>query len=220
MEILSKPPLLTQIETVLGVLLYLMGVMGSYYRFKFHERRGKVDAIFMICTTWGFSALSVSLAWVIKHTFIPTLHFEFYRFLFYAGAFMSSLVFFSKSLNSIIIEARAANHLLTGTMILMAFDALVFYFNLPFEAAVCSCIGILIFFIANLFQRKNIAFIGLGMLLFILPIFPIVKKMDLNFDQMNQKRELAIKELFEIENNICDVNKSDVFQTEMEQNIP
>lgn len=214
MEILSKPTLLIQIETVLGALLYLIGVLGSYYRFKLYKRRGKIDALFMICTTWGFSALTVSLAWIIKHTFVPTLHFEFYRLLFYVGALMSSLVFLTKDLKSIIIQAKTATHLLMGSMILIAFDALVFYFNLPFEAAVCSCIGILIFFIANLFQKKNIAFIGLGMLLFILPIFPIVKKLDLNFDQMNQKRELAIKELIEKENNICDNDNSDFFKME------
>lgn len=214
MEILPDPPLLTQIETVLGTLLYLIGVLGSYYRFKLCKRRGKVDALFMICTTWGFSALTVSLAWIIKHTFVPTLHLEFYRLFFYAGAFMSSLVFLTKELKSIIIQAKAATHLLMGSMVLIAFDALVFYFNLPFEAAVCSCIGILIFFIANLFQKKNIAFIGLGMLLFILPIFPIVKKLDLNFDQMNQKRELAIKKLIEKENNICDSENSDFFKVE------
>ena len=52
------------------------------------------------------------------------------------------------------------------------------------------------------------------MLLFILPIFPIVKKLDLNFDQMNQKRELAIKELIEKENNICDNDNSDFFKME------
>ncbi|MCB1073272.1 MAG: hypothetical protein KDK96_09270 [Chlamydiia bacterium] len=217
MEILSKPTLLIQIETVLGALLYLIGVLGSYYRFKLYKRRGKIDALFMICTTWGFSALTVSLAWIIKHTFVPTLHFDLYRLLFYAGAFASSLVFLTKDLKSIIFQTKVAAHLQMGSMVLVAFYALIFYFELPFEAAVCSCIGILIFFIANLIQKKNIVSLGLGMLLFILPIFPRVKKLDLNFDQMNQKREIAIKELIEKENNICDNNNSEVFKIKSEK---
>lgn len=216
MEILSYPTFFIRMETVLGTLFYLVGVLGSYYRFNRYKRRGSIDTLFMICITWGFSALTVSIAWIIKHTFIPTLHFEIYRLLFYAGAVMSSLVFLTKKLSSIKIQVKIAIHLLMGAFVLMIFEGLIFYFDLPFEAALFSSFGILVFFFANLFQKKNIAFIGLGMLLFILPIFPIVKKLDLTFDQMNQKREIAIKKLIDEKTHVCD-NNSVIFKMETEE---
>ena len=204
MEFLSNPTPLIKLETIFGAFFYLIGVLGSYYRFKLHKRREKIDALCMICMTWGAAAITVSIGWVIKHTAVPSLHFELYRFLWYAGAFVTSMVFLTKDFKSAFIRTRLGANLLLASMILVFFDALVFYFELPLEAAVCSCIGVVIFFIANLFQKKNIAYLGLGMLLFILPIFPIVKKQELTFDQMNQKRELAIKELLEKENTICE----------------
>ena len=117
--------------------------------------------------TWGFSALTVSITHISKYIFIPTLHLEFYRYLFYSGALFSSLVFLAKDFKSSAFLTKIGAHFLMASFILIAFESLIFYFDLPLEAAICSCLGVLILFINNLFPKKNVALLGLGLLLFV-----------------------------------------------------
>ena len=201
MMISIKTDLLMQIENILGALIYLVGVAGSYFRFGKYERRGKLDALFMVCITWGYCAIMVGLMSIAKHTLVPSLHLEMIRVLYYGGAIASSLVFFDRDFASAATKSKIAASLLMGTMAFVFWEALVFYLDLPAGAAVLSCVGLLVIYIFNLWQKKNMVGILTGAAMLLLPILPKLNQNDLNIDKMNMKREIAIRGLFEENSN-------------------
>lgn len=191
-----KPDLLIQTETILGALLYLIGVGGSYLRYGKHERRGKVDAIYMICITWGFCAIMVALMSIAKYAFVPTLHMAVVRVLYYSGAFFSSLVFFAKDFLTASKQCKISANLLVGSMAFLVGEGLGFYLGLSYQAAIFASVGIMLMYFATfLRERRSTTLFGLAMLA--LPIFPklIEGKFDLN--KMKVKREIAIQRLLE-----------------------
>ena len=192
-----KTDLLMQIENILGALIYLVGVAGSYLRFGKYERRGKLDALFMICITWGYCAIMVGLMNIVKYTIIPSLHLEMIRVLYYGGAAVSSFVFFERNFSRAATKSKIAAGLLMGTMAFVFWEGLVFYLDLPYGAAVLSCVGLLVIFIFNLWQKKNMAGILTGAAMLLLPILPKLNQNDLNIDKMNSKREVAVRNLIE-----------------------
>lgn len=193
-----KTDLLMQIENILGALIYLVGVAGSYFRFGKYERRGKLDALFMICITWGYCSIMVGLMNIAKYTLVPSLHLEMIRVLYYGGAIASSFVFFDKDFSSAATKSKIAAGLLMGTMAFVFWEGLVFYLDLPYGAAVLSCVGLLVIFIFNLGQKKSMAGILTGAAMLLLPILPKLNQNDLNIDKMNMKREIAIRNLIEV----------------------
>lgn len=192
-----KTDLLMQVENILGALIYLVGVAGSYFRFGKYERRGKLDALFMVCITWGYCSIMVGLINIAKYTLVPSLHLEVIRALYYGGAIASSLVFFDKDFASAATKSKIAASLLMGTMAFVFGEALVFYLDLPYGAAILSCVGLLVIYIFNLWQRKNMAGILTGVAMLLLPILPKLNQNDLNIDKMNEKREIAIRHIID-----------------------
>lgn len=192
-----KTDLLMQVENILGALIYLVGVAGSYFRFGKYERRGKLDALFMVCITWGYCSIMVGLMNIAKNTLVPSLHLEVIRALYYGGALASSLVFFDKDFSSAATKNKIAAGLLMGTMAFIFWEGLVFYLDLPYGAAILSCIGLLVLFIFNLGQKKNMAGILTGAAMLLLPILPKLNQNDLNIDKMNAKREVAIRNMID-----------------------
>ena len=192
-----KTDLLMQVENILGALIYLVGVTGSYFRFGKYERRGKLDALFMVCITWGYCSIMVGLINIAKYTLVPSLHLEVIRALYYGGAIASSLVFFEKDFSSAATKSKIAAGLLMSTMAFVFWEGLVFYLDLPYGAAVLSCVGLLVIFIFNLEQKKNMAGILTGAAMLLLPILPKLNQNDLNIDKMNAKREIAIRNIID-----------------------
>lgn len=192
-----KTDFLMQIENICGALIYLVGIAGSYFRFGSYERRGKLDALFMICITWGYCAIMVSLINIAKYTFIPSLHVEVIRILYYGGAIVSSLLFFDKDFASAATKNKIAACLLMGAMAAIFGEALVFYLDLPYGAAILSCVGLLVIYVSSLVQRKNMVGILTGLVMILLPILPKLTKSDLDLDKMSMKREIAVKNLIE-----------------------
>jgi hypothetical protein len=192
-----KTDLLMQVENILGALIYLVGVAGSYFRFGKYERRGKLDALFMVCVTWGYCSIMVGLINIAKYTLIPSLHLEVIRALYYGGAIVSSLVFFDKDFVSAATKSKIAASLLMGTMAFVFGEGLVFYLDLPYGMAILSCVGLLVIYVFNLWQRKNMAGILTGAAMLLLPILPKLNQNDLNIDKLNTKREIAIRNIIE-----------------------
>ncbi len=192
-----KADLLMQIENILGALIYLVGVAGSYFRFGKYERRGKLDALFMICITWGYCSIMVGLMNIAKYTLVPSLHLEMIRVLYYGGAMASSFVFFDTNFSSAATKSKIAASLLMGTMAFVFWEALVFYLDLPAGMAILSCVGLLVIYIFNLWQKKNMVGILTGVAMLLLPILPKLNQNDLNIDKMHMKREIAIRNLTE-----------------------
>lgn len=197
-----KTDLLMQIENILGALIYLVGVAGSYFRFGKYERKGKLDALFMVCITWGYCAIMVGLMNIAKHTLVPSLHLEMIRVLYYGGAAVSSFVFFERDFSRAATKSKIAASLLMGTMAFVFWEALVFYLDLPFGMAVLSCVGLLVIYIFNLWQRKNMAGILTGIAMLLLPILPKLTDGGLNLDKMRIKRDLAISDLVDDKYNL------------------
>lgn len=171
-----KTDLLMQIENILGALIYLVGVAGSYFRFGKYERRGKLDALFMICITWGYCSIMVGLINIAKYTLVPSLHIEVIRALYYGGAIASSFVFFDKDFASAATKSKIAASLLMGTMAFVFGESLVFYLDLSYGMAILSCVGLLVIYIFNLWQRKNMAGILTGLAMLLLPILKWLAK--------------------------------------------
>lgn len=195
MELIVKPDLLVQFETIFGALLYLFGVAGSYYRFEKHERRGKIDSLLMVCFTFGYCAIMVSLLRIAKYTLIPTIHLEIVRVLYYSGAFVSSLVFFAKEFRLTKKFAKIATFLILGPMVFIAGEGLVFYLEIPYQSAIFSCVGILVFYFASFIRRNSLAASLAGLAMIALPIHPKLKEQKLDLQQMNAKREAFISHL-------------------------
>ena len=194
------PSILTQFEAVFGTLLYLAGTFGSSYRFKHHPRRGSVDAWLMVCMTWGFCAVTVSILSILKFNIIPTLHLEVLRGLYYAGAFATSLVFFTKNFKTSAKQSKVATAFLVGTMAFIVGEVMVFYLGLSYQAAIFACVGMMIFYCANIPREKNITFvlIGLGMVIF--PVYSALKDTGFDIQAMHAKREEGIHQLLDQKN--------------------
>jgi hypothetical protein len=197
-----KTDLLMQVENILGALIYLVGVAGSYFRFGKYERRGKLDALFMICITWGYCSIMVGLMNIVKYTLVPSLHLEMIRVLYYGGAAVSSFVFFEKDFYRAATKSKIYASLLMGTMAFVFWEALVFYLDLPFGMAVLSCVGLLVIYIFNLGQRKNLAGILTGLAMLLMPILPKLTDGGLDLDKMSMKRDLAINRLIDDKSNL------------------
>ncbi len=202
-----KTDLLLQIENILGALIYLVGVTGSYFRFGKYERRGQLDALFMVCITWGYCAIMVGLMNIAKNTLVPSLHLEMIRVLYYGGAIASSFVFFDRDFASAATKSKIAASLLMGTMAFVFWEALVFYLDLPSGAAILSCVGLIVIYIFNLWQKKNMVGILTGAAMLLLPILPKLNQNDLNIEKMNMKREIAISNLSGINSEVKDKEK-------------
>lgn len=192
-----KTDFLMQIENVLGALVYFIGVAGSYFRFGRYERRGKLDALFMICITWGYCTLMIGVINIVKYILVPSLHVEVIRLLYFGAAFASSLIFFDKDFKSAATKNKIAAALLMGGMAFVFGEALVFYLDLPYGMAVLSCVGLLWVYIFSLFEKKNMTGILTGLIMLMVPILPTLAKKDLNIDKMRMKREVAVKKLIE-----------------------
>ena len=132
---------------------------------------------------------------IAEYTFIPSLHVEVIRILYYGGAFVSSLVFFDKDFASAATKNKIAACLLMGAMAAIFGEALVFYLDLPYGAAILSCVGLLVIYVSSLGQRKNIVGMLTGVVMILLPILPKFTEGGLDLDKMSMKREIAVRNL-------------------------
>lgn len=195
--IFEKPDLFTYIESILGAVVYIVGLAGSYYRFGKYERKGKLDAAFLVCIQCGGALLTVSLINVLKYSFVPTMHANFVRALYYSGTLIASTVFFTKNFESGKRSCLLATYLTWGAMAFAFAEALVFYLDLPYGAAIFSCVGLLMFCYFKIPQQPQIVGMLSGLVIMLLPVLPKLSGDELNFDKLNMKREIAIKSLLE-----------------------
>lgn len=184
------------VENLLGTLLYLLGTIGSFLRYGQAERRGKLDAIFLISMTWGFCALMISTFNILKYNFIPTIHLEVIRAIYYLGAAITSLVFFAKNYEDAALKNRIAAVVLMGATAFVLAEGLVFYFGQTYPAALFSCSGaLLVFFWYSIGGQRNLGGIILGLGMFFLPLCPILMEQGLDVEKLKEKREVAINHL-------------------------
>jgi hypothetical protein len=191
MLILKSNPLIL-IENLVGVCLYLFGTIGSYLRFGKFERRGRLDAIFLICMTWGFCSLMVSILDILKYNVIPTLHLEIMRAAYYLGAGITSLVFLAKNVGDAALKNRIGAIILMGAVEFIFAEALVFYFDLPYSAVLFSFSGLLLIYCLMLFDKLHIWGIVVGIGILVLPILPFLMEQEFNLEKLKAKREVAI----------------------------
>jgi hypothetical protein len=195
--IVAKPDLFTYIEGILGAVVYLIGLAGSYYRFGKYERKGKLDAAFLVCIQCGGALLTVSLINVLKYSFVPTLHANIVRALYYSGTLVASTVFFTKNFESGKRSCLLATYFTWGAMAFAFAEALVFYLDLPYGAAIFSCVGLLMFVYFKIPQQPQIVGMLSGIVIMLLPILPKLSGDGLNLDKLNAKREIAVRSLLE-----------------------
>jgi hypothetical protein len=139
----------------------------------------------------------VSFFNIVKYIFVPSLHIEVIRVLYYGGALVSSLIFFDKNFASGAIKTKLATILVLSTMAFVFGETLIFYLELSYGRAFLSCIGLLLIYFLSLQQRKNVVEILVGVAMILLPILPQLNKGNIDIHKMNLKREIAIRELFE-----------------------
>ncbi len=193
--IIAKPDLFTYVESILGAVVYLLGLAGSYFRFGKYERKGKFDAAFLVCIQCGGALLTVSLISVLKYSFVPTMHADFVRALYYSGTLVASTVFFTKNFESGRRVCLLATYFTWGAMACAFAEALVFYLDLPYGAAIFSCVGLLMFCYFKIPQQPQIAGMLFGIGIMLTPILPKLSEEGFNFGKLNAKREVAINNL-------------------------
>lgn len=195
--IIANPDLFTYIESILGAVVYLVGLAGSYQRFGKYERKGKLDAAFLVCIQCGGALLTVSLINLLKYSFVPTLHANFVRALYYSGTLAASTVFFTKNFEDGKRSCLLATYCTWGAMAFVFAEALVFYLDLPYGAAIFSCVGLLMFCYFRIPQQPQVVGMLSGIVIMLLPILPKFSGDGLNFDKLNTKREIAVRSLME-----------------------
>jgi hypothetical protein len=190
-----KSSFFLNLEITLAMLFYLFGILGSRLRYKKYERYGKLDTFCMLCFTWGGNLMMLGLLNFIKFAFIPTLHMQIGRTIYYAGSIASSFIFLNKKYE----EAKLANHIamyiLMSGMVFILGEALLFYYNLPLESIIMSGIGLVMVYIFTLMPSKNVVGILGGAALLILPLFSTVKEGGFNLEKLSAKRGEGIKTL-------------------------
>ena len=200
--IVAKPNIFTYVESILGAVVYLIGLAGSYYRFGQHERKGKLDAAFLVCIQCGGALLTVNMINLLKYSFVPTLHANFVRALYYSGTLVASTVFFTKKFEDGKRSCLLATYCTWSAMAFVFAEALVFYLDLPYGAAIFSCVGLLMFCYFRIPQHPQIVGMLSGIVIMLLPILPKFSGDGLNFDKLNTKREIAVKSLLEKDSSI------------------
>lgn len=195
--IIVIPDLFTYIESIVGAVVYLIGIEGSYYRFGRYERRGKLDAIFLVCIQCGGALLVLSMVNIVKYALIPTLHVDVVRLLYYAGTLVASTVFFTKNFEKGNWSCFAATYLTFGAIAFVLAEAMVLYLGLSYEAAIFSCAGLLLMHYFMMTQRAQAVGLFCSAAMVFLPILPKVSGEEFILDKLNAKREIAIKSLLE-----------------------
>ena len=191
--------LTTYIESILGTILYLLGIAGSYYRFGKFERKGKLDAIFLACVPWGGALLILSMLNIVKYNLLPTLHSDVVRVFYYIGTFVSSSVFFVKSFEAGKRSCLLATFFLWGTMAFIVAEGLVFYLDISYGAAIFSCIGLLMIFYFKIPEQLNLVGMLTGAAILFMPLLPNLLENGLDINKMDAKRALAIQNLLQNE---------------------
>ncbi len=186
---------LLKVEIILALFLYFLGIVGSYLRYKKYQRYGRLDTLCMICFTWAGNLMMLGLLNLLKFSFIPTLHLQVGRIIYYSGSVASSFIFLSKKYE----EAKFANQiamsiLLSGLAFILG-EALLFYYHLPFEWILMSCLGLVVTYLFSLLPKKNVMGLVIGLLLLFLPILSTFKQEGLNMENLSKKRDEGIKVL-------------------------
>lgn len=182
-------------EVSLAVLCYIAGILGSYFRYQKHERFGKLDTFCMLCYTWGGNLMMLGLLNLIKFSFVPSLHIEVGRAIYYAGAIASSFIFLNKKFEM----AKLANHismyiLMSGKVFILG-EVLFFYFELPVESIFISGAGLVIVLLFSLIPSKNVFVILGGVALLVLPLLSAVKEKGFDLEKLSNRRNEGIKTL-------------------------
>ncbi len=189
------PDSLVVTENLIGIFLYLVGMAGSYFRYEQSERRGRLDSFFLIAVTWGFSSLMIGVLNIVKYNYLPTMHLEVIRAVYYVGAGVTSLVFFSKNHKDSMVKTRISAMILMGALAFTYAEALVFYLDLTYPAAIFSSVGFLMIYCFLIIGRLDIRGILMGTGMLLIPILPTFMDNGLDLEGLDSKRKLAVNQL-------------------------